>query len=55
VAVETQVVYKRNGVTIRSTPVSHYNTSGPVAYRLDFQGISFTYSGEKKTWFTARV
>ncbi|KIY95387.1 ribonuclease Z [Monoraphidium neglectum] len=43
-----QVVYKRNGVTIRSTPVSHYNTSGPVAYRLDFQGISFTYSGDTR-------
>jgi hypothetical protein len=39
-------VYSRNGVTIRSTPVAHYNTSGPVAYRLDWQGLSVTYSGE---------
>lgn len=44
--VKNQVVYKRNGVTVTATPVHHYNTSGPVAYRLDWQGLSFTYSGK---------
>jgi hypothetical protein len=42
-----QVVYNRNGVKVTATPVSHYNTSGPVAYRLDWQGLSFTYSGKQ--------
>lgn len=41
----TQVVYERNGVHVTSTPVQHYNTPGPVALRLDFNGLSFTYSG----------
>lgn len=44
-AQQSQVVYNRNGVKVTATPVSHYNTSGPVAYRLDWQGLSFTYSG----------
>lgn len=43
---QLQVVYNRNGVRVTATPVSHYNTSGPVAYRLDWQGLSFTYSGD---------
>lgn len=34
-----QVIYNRNGVKVTATPVSHYNTSGPVAYRLDWQGL----------------
>lgn len=40
-----QVVYSRNGVKVTATPVDHYLTGGPVAYRLEWQGLSFTYSG----------
>ena len=40
-----QLVYSRNGVNITSTPVYHYETEGPVALRLDWNGISVTYSG----------
>ncbi|KAK9811899.1 hypothetical protein WJX72_012114 [[Myrmecia] bisecta] len=45
-SVENQVIYEQNGVKITSTPVNHYNTSGPVALRLDWNGLSFTYSGD---------
>lgn len=38
-------MYSRNGVNITSTPVEHYTTAGPVAYRLDWDGLSVTYSG----------
>jgi hypothetical protein len=40
-----QLVYSRNGVNITATPVEHYTTAGPVAYRLDWNGLSVTYSG----------
>ena len=40
-----QLIYSRNGVHITSTPVSHYKTEGPVALRLDWNGLSVTYSG----------
>jgi type II secretory pathway component PulM len=40
-----QVVYQRSGVKVTATPVDHYKTGGPVAYRLDWQGLSMTYSG----------
>lgn len=41
-----QLIYSRNGVNITSTPVSHYRTDGPVALRLDWNGLSVTYSGK---------
>lgn len=46
-ATTRQVVYERNGITVTATPVEHYRTAGPVAYRLDWPaaGLSFTYSG----------
>ena len=28
-----------------STPVNHYRTDGPVALRLEWNGLSITYSG----------
>jgi hypothetical protein len=34
-----------NGVRIIATPVPHYETVGPVAYRLEWNGMSVTYSG----------
>ena len=40
-----QLIYSRNGVNITSTPVQHYTTAGPVALRLDYNGLSVTYSG----------
>ena len=40
-----QVVYEKDGLRITSTPVDHYHTDGPVAYRLDWNGLSVTYSG----------
>lgn len=46
-SVPNQLIYSRNGVDITSTPVSHYETEGPVALRLDWNGLSVTYSGRK--------
>ncbi|CAL8465140.1 g4675 [Coccomyxa elongata] len=45
-SVENQVIYSRNGVIVTSTPVQHYTTAGPVALRLDYAGLSVTYSGD---------
>ncbi|EIE20382.1 Metallo-hydrolase/oxidoreductase [Coccomyxa subellipsoidea C-169] len=45
-SVEKQVIYSRNGVNVTSTPVQHYTTAGPVALRLDYAGLSVTYSGD---------
>ena len=42
---QTAVVYERNGVTVTSFPVVHA-LSGSVGYRLDFNGLSFAYSGD---------
>jgi hypothetical protein len=47
-SVPKQVIYSRNGVNITSTPVQHYTTAGPVALRLDWNGLSVTYSGTHK-------
>jgi hypothetical protein len=44
-SVPNQVVYEANGVKITSTPVDHYDTPGPVAYRLEWNNLVFTYSG----------
>ena len=41
-----QVIYSRNGVKITSTPVEHYTTGGPSALRVDWNGLSFVYSGD---------
>ncbi|DBA94973.1 TPA: hypothetical protein ACH3X1_002498 [Trebouxia sp. C0004] len=45
-SVPNQLIYSHNGVNITSTPVSHYQTDGPVALRLDWNGLSVTYSGD---------
>ncbi len=42
---ETAVVYDRNGVTITSFPAVHIY-DGPVSLRLDWNGLSFVYSGD---------
>jgi len=42
---KTQVVYEANGVTVTSFPVIHA-LSGSVGYRLDFEGLTFVYSGD---------
>lgn len=44
-SIEKQLIYSRNGVNVTSTPVQHYTTAGPVALRLDYNGLSVTYSG----------
>ncbi|KAK9830374.1 hypothetical protein WJX72_011374 [[Myrmecia] bisecta] len=44
--VPNQLIYSGNGVNLTSTPVNHYQTPGPVAYRLDWNGLSITYSGD---------
>ncbi len=31
---------------VYSTPVPHYETQGPVALRLEWEGLSVVYSGE---------
>ena len=43
--VNAQIIYSRNGVNITSTPVEHYTTGGPSALRVDWNGLSFVYSG----------
>eukprot|EP00884_Botryococcus_braunii_P014854 jgi/Botrbrau1/2336/Bobra.39_1s0025.1 len=47
-AVRNQVVYESNGVRIISTPVDHYFTPGPVAYRVEWNDLVFTYSGDSR-------
>jgi ribonuclease Z len=42
---QTGVVYEANGVTVTSFPVVHALT-GAVGYRLDFAGLSFSFSGD---------
>ncbi len=41
-------VSDRNRVRIISTPVRHYETLGPVAYRLEWNGLSVVYSGDMR-------
>lgn len=40
-----QVIYQRNGVTIRSFPAVHV-MDGPVSYSLEWNGLKFSYSGD---------
>ena len=49
---ETQVVYEENGVTVTAFPAIHI-LDGPVSYRLDWNGMSFVYSGDThpNKWF----
>ncbi len=42
---QTAVVYEANGVKVTSFPVVHALT-GAVGYRLEFAGLSFSYSGD---------
>jgi ribonuclease Z len=42
---QTGVVYEANGVSVTSFPVVH-SLSGAVGYRVDFAGLSFSYSGD---------
>ena len=47
-----QVVYQRNGVTIRAWPAVHV-MDGPVSYSLEWNGLKFAYSGDTTAnkWF----
>lgn len=42
---KTHVVYEENGVKITAIPALHI-MDGPVSYRLDWNGLSFAYSGD---------
>ena len=42
---ENGVVYEKNGVTVKSWPRSHAK-DGAVAYRLDWNGLSFVWTGD---------
>ncbi|MDJ0791283.1 MAG: guanitoxin biosynthesis MBL fold metallo-hydrolase GntH [Acidimicrobiia bacterium] len=42
---KTQVVYEENGVTVTAFPAIHI-LDGPVSFRLDWNGLSFVYSGD---------
>lgn len=42
---DEDVVYERNGVTVRSFPVIHA-IDGAVGYRVDFAGLSMVFSGD---------
>ena len=47
-----EVIYERNGVTIRSFPAVHA-FDGPVSFRLDWNGLSFVFSSDTfpNKWF----
>jgi ribonuclease Z len=47
-----QVVYKKNGVTIRSWPAIHAG-DGPVSYSLEWKGYKVVFGGDTfpNTWF----
>ena len=49
---ENQVVYKENGVTIRSFPAIHA-IDGSVSYSLEWNGLKFVFSSDTypNTWF----
>ena len=49
---KTQIVYEKNGVTIRSWPAIH-TIDGPVSYSLEWNGLKFVYSGDTNPnkWF----
>ena len=49
---ETGVIYENNGVTIRSWPAIHI-LDGPVSFRIDWNGLSFVFSGDTapNKWF----
>ena len=42
---KTHVIYDENGVKVTSIPALHI-MDGPVSYRLDWNGLSFAYSGD---------
>ena len=50
-----QVIYSRHGVNITATPVEHYTTGGPSALRVDWNGLSFVYSGGRTPLMPARA
>lgn len=43
----TGVVYEKNGVKVTAFPVVHA-TSGAVGYRIDYDGLSFVFSGDTR-------
>ena len=47
-----QVVYRKNGVTIRSWPAVH-SIDGPVSYSLEWKGLKFVFSSDTypNKWF----
>jgi ribonuclease Z len=49
---ENEVVYQKNGVTIRSWPAIH-SLDGPVSYSLEWKGLRFVYGGDTypNQWF----
>lgn len=42
---KTAVIYERNGVSIKSFPAIHVK-DGPVSFRLEWNGLSFVFSGD---------
>lgn len=49
---ENQVIYEKNGVTIKSWPAIH-SLDGSVSYRLEWNGLSFVFGGDTRPnkWF----
>jgi ribonuclease Z len=49
---ENSVIYKKNGVTIRSFPAIHA-LDGPVSFSLEWKGLKFVYGGDTypNKWF----
>lgn len=49
---ENQIVYQKNGVTIRSWPAIHI-ADGPVSYALEWNGYKFVFGGDTfpNKWF----
>ncbi|KAI8470327.1 MAG: beta-lactamase-like protein [Monoraphidium minutum] len=43
---ERQLVFEEGEARVYSTPVDHYFTGGPVAYRLEWRGLSVVFGGD---------
>ena len=42
---ENQLVFQAGNVSVYSNPAFHFDTPGPVSLRLEWQGLTITYSG----------
>ena len=54
--VHDQLIFDEDNITVYSTPAFHYDTPGPTSLRLEWNGLSMSYSGGRlKKRFLASV